>query len=257
MRANHEFEFALIAIAAFMSGCAQDGTMTTGSVNAVPDPACVKLATQIRGLEEQGVTEKVSNAAKKKYKLNPSDLTKVAQLNKANATFQSRCSNMPPKPNLASVPANAAKKTNGTTKPKVAANKSPPIPVHKPSIAALGETDASAQAESTREQTQPPPQTGAAAIAPIMKGNPDAVSLSSQGETAVINRTPQDKPEEPQTTITTGTIPTAPFLQTKPAETQPTQQVGTPASGPTAPGTPEAVQLSPRTEAPTVLPPSQ
>ena len=257
MRANHEFQFALFAIAVFISGCAQDGTLTTGSVNAAPDPACVKLATQIRALEEQGVTEKVASAAKKKYKLNSSDLAKVAQLNKANAAFQSRCSNMPPKPNLASTPANAAKETNGTMKPKVAANRPPPIPVHKPSIASLGETDANAQAESTREQTQPPPQTGAAAIAPIVKENPDAVSLSPQGETAVINRMPQDKPEEPQATITTGTIPTAPLVQTKPAEAQPTQQVGTPASGPTASGTPEAAHLSPRTEAPTVLPPSQ
>lgn len=143
-------------------------------------------------------------------------------------------------------------------KPKVATNKPPPIPVHKPSIASLGETDASAQAENTREQTQPPPQTGAAAIAPIVKENPDAVSLSPQGKTAVINRMPQDEHEKPQPTITTGTIPSfAPLVQAKPAEAQPSQQVGAPGGGPTAPGTPEATQLSPRTEAPTVLPPSQ
>ena len=257
MRANCEFEFALFAIAVFISGCAQDGTLTTGSVNATPDPACVKLATQIRALEEQGVTEKAANAAKKKYKLNSSDLAKVAQLNTANAAFQSKCSNMPPKPNLAAIPATAAKETNGTTKPKVAANKPPPIPVHKPSIASLGETDASAQAENNFKQTQPPPQTEAAAIAPIVKKNPDAVSLSPQAGTAVINRMPQDKPEDPQATITTGTIPSAPSVQGKPAEAQPSQQVGTPASGPTAPGAPDAAQLSPRTEAPTILPPAQ
>ena len=232
MMANHKFLFAFLAIGVLVSGCAQDGTMTTGSLNAAPDPACVTLAAQIKTLQDQGVPEKVAKAAKKKHKLNSSDLSKAAELNKANADFQAKCSNMPLNPGAAAVQANADKKAAAATKRKLAAQK-PPVPVHKPAPVSLGATDASAQARDKPKAPQPTLATGTAVIAPPAQDNSAAAQASPQAGTAVIAPIAQEKPEAAQPTIETGSISSAP-----------------PASG-----KPEAVQVSPQPEAPAnVLP---
>ena len=70
------------------------GANTTASVPQKPkiDPQCETLASQIGSLRQQGIAEKVEKAAAKKYKMTAGDLNKAAELNKANADFQSRCS---------------------------------------------------------------------------------------------------------------------------------------------------------------------
>ncbi|MGI9404718.1 MAG: hypothetical protein ACR2OF_09470 [Hyphomicrobium sp.] len=212
MKATCEFRVAFLAVAVLVTGCAQDGTFTTGSLNAAPDPACVTLASQIKKLEGQGVPEKVAKAAKKKYKMNSADLAKVAELNKANADFQAKCSNMPPNPNVAAAPANADKKTGATAKPKVAAKTPPPIPVHKPSTASLGAADAGAQAQGNYEAPQPFPQAGTSVIAPIA----------------------QDKSEAAQSPIETGSVSSAPPASGEPEAVQLTPKTEAPTIVPPA-----------------------
>ena len=212
MKTNYKFCIASLATAVLVSGCAQDGTMMTGSLNAAPDPACVTLAAQIKTLADQGVPEKVAKAAKKKYKLNSSDLAKVAELNKANDDFQAKCSNMPPKPSVAAVPTNADKKAAAAAKQKLAATK-PPVPVHKPATVSLGATDASAQAPDKPEAAQPTLATGTAVIAPIA----------------------QEKPEAAQPPIETGTISSTPPASGEPGAVQLSPQPEAPANVPPAP----------------------
>ncbi|MCP4779218.1 MAG: hypothetical protein GY877_00275 [Hyphomicrobium sp.] len=207
MMTNHKFLFAFLAIGVLVSGCAQDGTMTTGSLNAAPDPVCVTLAAQIKTLQDQGVPEKVAKAAKKKHKLNSSDQSKAAELNKANADLQAKCSNMPLNPGAAAVQANADKKAAAATKRKLAAQK-PPVPVHKPATVSLGATDASAQAPDKPKAPQPTLATGTAVIAPIA----------------------QEKPEAAQPTIETGTISSAPPASGKPEAVQVSPQPEAPAN---------------------------
>lgn len=234
MKTNYKFCIASFATAVLVSGCAQDGTMTTGSLNAAPDPACVTLATQIKTLQDQGVPEKVAKAAKKKHKLNSSDLAKAAELNKANAAFQAKCSNMPSKPSVAAAPADADKKAAAAMKRKLAATK-PPVPVHKPATASLGAADASAQTPNKPEAAQPTLATGTAVIAPPAQDNPAAAQATPQTGTAVIAPIAQEKPEAEQPSIETGSI----------------------SSVPPAPAKPEPVQGSPQPEAPASVPPAQ
>ena len=99
---------AIIASAGFtLTGCAGDGggynmnmfgATTTASIPEKPavDPACVSLTSQIDTLKKEGVADKIEKAAAKKYKMTQADLTKAAQLNKATADFQARCSSLTP-----------------------------------------------------------------------------------------------------------------------------------------------------------------
>jgi hypothetical protein len=175
------------------------------------------------------VPEKVAKAAKKKHKLNSSDLAKAAELNKANADFQAKCSNMPPKPNVAAVPAKVDKKAAAAAKQKLAAKK-PPVPVHKPATTSLGAADASAQAQDKPVAAQPTLATGTAVIEPPAQDNPAAAQASPQAGTAVIAPIAQEKPEAAQPSIETGTISSAP---------------------------PASVQLSPQPDPPASVPPAQ
>jgi hypothetical protein len=83
-----------------LAGCANDvggmfgATTTTASIPEKPkvDPACVTLTSQIDTLRKEGIADRVEKAAAKKYKMTPADLTKAAQLNKANAEFKDKCS---------------------------------------------------------------------------------------------------------------------------------------------------------------------
>lgn len=151
----HAIAFVLVSLVA--GGCAENGTLLTGSLNpSVVDPAaqqvaqanpvCVTLASQIEALNKDGVAEKVSKAAAKKYKLKHADLAKVDELNKANTEFQAKCSGYPPAPVVAEAAAEQP------AEQKVAAKKTvkPPVPEQKPVAAAMAPA-------ATGSIPQPPP----------------------------------------------------------------------------------------------------
>jgi hypothetical protein len=108
---------ALVLAGVMLAGCAMegsDGLFTTGSLtgsasqaaaDAKADPACVTLASRIESLRKDGITDKIEKAAAKRYKMTQSDLGKADQLNKANAEFQAKCSNVTPRPVTAEAPA--------------------------------------------------------------------------------------------------------------------------------------------------------
>ena len=100
------------ALACMLAGCANDGSLSsafnTGSIDPQKQAAneqaekskqalCNTLVSQIEALNSEGVNDKVSKAAAKKYKLKATDLTKADELNKANVEFQSKCSSYPPR----------------------------------------------------------------------------------------------------------------------------------------------------------------
>lgn len=124
-------------IACLLAGCAgsSDSNLATASIPAAPkiDPVCSQLAAQIGTLRSEGVAAKVEKAAAKKYRMKPADLSKAAQLNKANEDYQSRCGTVPVQ---AVVPA----------APQKAAPKSAAIPAVQPATAGLAPPTAVAAA---------------------------------------------------------------------------------------------------------------
>lgn len=141
------------AMACILAGCANDGSLSTGlntgSVNpqAAATPAsksqealCLTLASQIEALNTEGIPDKVSKAAAKKYKLKATDLTKADELNKANTEFQGKCSSYPPRVAAAAPvdPAAATKDAAAKDTAKTAAAKDkPPVPQQKSVAAAM------------------------------------------------------------------------------------------------------------------------
>lgn len=96
--------FSAILTAIALAGCSSLSSMTATpaavTASAIPeppkvDPACPSLAQQIATLKSDGITDKVAQAAIKKYKLTPADLTKLDQLNKTSADFEQRCGKVP------------------------------------------------------------------------------------------------------------------------------------------------------------------
>src|SRR5262245_17518266 len=106
---------ALVLGGLMLAGCAMEGSeglFTTGSLTGGAtqvadkgDPACVTLASRIETLRKDGIQDKIEKAATKRYKMTQSDLGKADQLNKANAEFQAKCSNVTPRPVTAEAPA--------------------------------------------------------------------------------------------------------------------------------------------------------
>jgi hypothetical protein len=137
MTAHSAHAIAFVLVSVMLAGCAQDGTLLTGSLNTASidqtqqqpkqNPLCVTLASQIEALNKEGVSAKLSKAAAKKYKLKQSDLAKADELNKANGEFQAKCSEYPPAPVVAE-----------TEPEQPAAHKvakkiaTPPVPAQKP-----------------------------------------------------------------------------------------------------------------------------
>ncbi|MGE5266064.1 MAG: hypothetical protein ACM3L9_01745 [Deltaproteobacteria bacterium] len=89
---------ALVAIG--VAGCADGstGVMTTSALGpdaaAKADPACATLAARIDALRKEGVVatvEKASASKSKNVSVNRETLAKVAELDRANAEFQSKC----------------------------------------------------------------------------------------------------------------------------------------------------------------------
>ena len=150
------------AMACMLAGCANDGSLSTGlntgSVNPQPraqaaksqEALCLTLASQIEALNTEGVSDKVSKAAAKKYKLKAADLTKADELNKANTEFQGKCSSYPPRVAATAPIEPVTKDTAAAAKetPKVAAAKvKPAVPAQKPVASAMA-TQETTQASS-------------------------------------------------------------------------------------------------------------
>ncbi len=149
-------------IACALAGCANDGSLSTGlntgSVNPQTaatasksqEALCLTLASQIEALNTEGVPDKVSKAAAKKYKLKSTDLTKADELNKANTEFQGKCSSYPPRVAATAPvePVAAAKDAAGKEATKTAAAKTkPPVPAQK-SVASATPPQETTQASS-------------------------------------------------------------------------------------------------------------
>ncbi|MDH4981649.1 hypothetical protein [Hyphomicrobium sp. D-2] len=143
------------ALACLLSGCA-DGSLgsgfTTGSINPAnetkqaearsKEALCLTLTSQIEALNSEGISEKVSKAAAKKYKLKSGDLAKADELNKANTEFQAKCSSYPPR-NVAEI----EPKADAAATTKAAAT--PPLPTQKSDAQA----DKSASADASPART--------------------------------------------------------------------------------------------------------
>jgi len=127
---NRSMFIAALCGSALLAGCA-DGNIIGGSAlttqsvaPATPavDPTCFALSSQIDTLRKDGIADKIEKAAAKKHKMTAAELKKAADLNKANAEFQAKCSTLPksatqsaavapavPAQPAAAVPAQAAK----------------------------------------------------------------------------------------------------------------------------------------------------
>ena len=98
---------ALVSAAAACGGCANDGSNPLSTASVVPDkapaaqqmaakvdPVCVSLSSQIDTLrkdEAVGRLEKASAGKSASVQVKRASLMKQAELNKANADFQSKC----------------------------------------------------------------------------------------------------------------------------------------------------------------------
>ena len=148
-------------MACMLAGCANDGSLSTGLNTGSVNPAtaqaaksqealCLTLASQIEALNTEGVPDKVSKAAAKKYKLKSTDLTKADELNKANTEFQGKCSSYPPRVAATAPvePVAAIKEASAKEATKTAAAKAkPPVPAQK-SVASAAAPQETTQASS-------------------------------------------------------------------------------------------------------------
>ena len=114
MKSRTISSFAIIALATFAGGCANDGSgLATASVAPdkvaqAPkvDPVCVSLASQIDTLRKEGAVERLEKAAAGKttsVQVKRTSLAKQAELNKANADFQAKCGPQIPRAQTAQV----------------------------------------------------------------------------------------------------------------------------------------------------------
>lgn len=134
------------AMAAMLAGCASDdssifgGTaLTTSAIDEKTkvDPACVALSAKIDALRQDGVSDRAAQAAatgkSSTVSVKRASLTQLAELDRTNAEFQSKCSTLGPRPMpaTAATPAPAAAPIAKTAKvvaePKAAAA-SQPVP---------------------------------------------------------------------------------------------------------------------------------
>lgn len=121
---------ASLVVVAALAGCASDGgsglatgslSDTSGTVAAAPkvDPVCVALTSRIDALRKEGTIEKLEKAAAGKstsVQVKRTALAKQADLNKAYAEYQDKCSTLAPR-----VQSAAAATAPGAAAPAVAA----------------------------------------------------------------------------------------------------------------------------------------
>lgn len=121
---------SLLAVG-FLGGCSGDMSnmfanngMTTAAVDKpAVDPTCVALNSKIDGLRKEGVSDRAAQAASSgktsTVQVKRASLAQLAELDKANAEFQAKCSTLGPRAaTAAAAPAPAA-----AAQPKVAAAK--------------------------------------------------------------------------------------------------------------------------------------
>jgi hypothetical protein len=97
-----------IGVALTLAACANNDSLfnlgeppsPTAALPAKPavDPVCVNLAQRIDALRKDGVVERVESAAKGKgatVSVKRASLSQIAELEKANADFQAKCSTVP------------------------------------------------------------------------------------------------------------------------------------------------------------------
>jgi hypothetical protein len=101
----------LILGSSFLAACSSDGSLlgtslTTASITPAPaakaqataaklDPLCISLVARIDALRKDGITGRVEKASVGKTKtvaVKRASLAQIAELDKANAEFQARCS---------------------------------------------------------------------------------------------------------------------------------------------------------------------
>lgn len=111
-------KLALVSVAALLAGCAADGTPLTLSTSSIDgkaeavkvakaDPACAALMTRIDSLRKDGVAERLEKASAGKtstVKVKRESLAQMAELDKANAEFQAKCSTVQPQQAAAVAP---------------------------------------------------------------------------------------------------------------------------------------------------------
>ncbi len=115
-----------LVMTALLAGCASDSPgmfgmnpMTTSAIDEKPkvDPACVALSAKIDQLRQDGVSDRAAQAGasgkSSTVSVKRASLTQLAELDRTNAEFQSKCSTLGPRPMpqaaAASAPAPAAK----------------------------------------------------------------------------------------------------------------------------------------------------
>lgn len=97
-----------VGVALTLAACANNDSFLglgespqpTAALPAKPavDPMCASLAQRIDALRKDGVVERVESAAKGKgttVSVKRSSLSQIAELEKANADFQAKCSTLP------------------------------------------------------------------------------------------------------------------------------------------------------------------
>lgn len=98
---------AMIAASVSLSACAETtvfGPNPFNTTSALPpkpkvDPACAALSSRIQELRGDGIIDRVEAASKGKSKtvsVKRDSLSRMAELEKANADFQAKCSVMSP-----------------------------------------------------------------------------------------------------------------------------------------------------------------
>lgn len=123
-------------------------TPTATNVAAAPkiDPACYTLQQRIDTLRREGITERLEKASTGKsttVQVKRTSLAQAAELDKANAEFQAKCSAFGPRPMQASAQvapigtappvANSAQVVSATAPRTTATAAAPPVVVQQPS----------------------------------------------------------------------------------------------------------------------------
>jgi hypothetical protein len=120
MKARRFTTVSLFACSALLAGCANaNNPLATASVTpdkpsvvaSKVDPVCVSLSGQIETLRKESAVEGLEKAATGKtaiVKVKRASLAKQAELNKANADFQTKCGPVIPKPQTAQAAPQAA-----------------------------------------------------------------------------------------------------------------------------------------------------
>lgn len=123
----------LILAGAGLGACSSNGTPSLATASVAPqssvtaakvDPACATLASQIDTLKADGIADRVEKASTGKtanVQVKRASLAKQAELNKANAEFQARCSVQGIRTQSAAIPATSTSTSSTATVAPVAA----------------------------------------------------------------------------------------------------------------------------------------